>query len=139
MFFCHWNKDKVSYGESWEAKKRAKLKVKATKVQKNKNTFHSQSGHAHFLEEPMEIDDDLISFFKTLPLADQDYKAVPALKRFVEQQGDTPIDEVSDHVRELFALFIHWCENTPMYPFSVMSLAVDLERDPDFNAALVSQ
>ncbi|CAK3709949.1 conserved hypothetical protein [Vibrio crassostreae] len=126
-------------GNPEKRKKRAKLKAKATKVQKNKNTFHSQSGHAHFHEEPMEIDDDLISFFKTLPLADQDYKAVPALKRFVEQQGDTPIDGVSDHVRELFALFIHWCENTPMYPFSVMTLAMDLERDPDFHAALVSQ
>ncbi|MCW8335313.1 hypothetical protein [Vibrio paucivorans] len=124
-------------GNSEKRKKRAKSKAKAVRVQKN--TFNFQSGHTSFREEPMEIDDDLLSFFRTLPLAKQDYKAVPALKRFVEQQGDTPDGEVSDHVKELFALFIHWCDNTPMYPFSVMTLAMDLELDPDFHAALVNQ
>jgi len=85
--------------------KRAKLKAKASRVQKHKEKLNSVRPATNVVK----MSPKFIEFFKTLPDFSKKYECVPFLRAFVENsQGDFPYDDLEFGVAMLFVNYGHW-------------------------------
>jgi hypothetical protein len=128
-------------GNPDKRRKRSKTKAKANRANKNPSSndhnFESidfSHINEHELDE-LELTEEIEAFFKTLPPFTPECKAVPLIKQFVEVQGNTPSDDVINHVRELLALFAHWSDGVPLHYPSIEDLIITFGESAEFEMA----